>query len=108
MRSYKDTTFQDRAAQAAKAKQLALLKLQSKPPMDPAVAAEREVAGRRREAAEAEKREARKAVEQALRDERSAKAAVAAAKLAAVKPPLTDAERKLARDARYAARKNRK
>jgi len=54
--------------------------------------------------AEAEKRAARKAAIDAARE---AKAAEAAAKLAAMPAPLTEAEKKLARDARYAARKSR-
>ncbi len=61
MKSYKDSTFQDRAGQAAKAKQDALEKLRSRPAADPAVAAERLAASERRAAAEAEKRTARKA-----------------------------------------------
>ena len=40
--------------------------------------------------------------------EKAEQAAKAAAELAAVKPEPTEEERKLARDARYAARKNRK
>ena len=105
MKSYKDSSFQDRADQAARAKREALEKLRSRPPVDPAVAAERQAASQRRAEAQAEKRAAKKAAEQVSRDD---KAAEAAAKLASVKPSLTEEERKLARDARYAARKNRK
>jgi hypothetical protein len=109
MKAYKDPSFDNRAGQAADAKQKALDQLRSKPPIDPGVAAERQAASAKREAAEREKRAARKAAEQAANDEKAAQAAeAAAAKLAAVKPELTSEERKLARDARYAARKNRR
>ena len=82
MKSYKDPTFQDRVGRAAEAKQKALDQLQAKPPLDPAVVAARQAASLER--------------------------AEAAATLAAVKAPPTEEERKLARDARYAARKKRK
>ena len=105
MKSYKEPSFQDRVGRAAEAKQKALDKLRSKPPVDEKILAERQAARLRREAAEAEKRAARKAAEQSAQEE---KAREAAAKLAATPVPLTEAEKKLARDARYAARKNRK
>ena len=112
MKSYKDPTFQDRVGRAQEAKQKALDKLRSKPPVDESVLAERKAAAERREAADAEKRAAKKAAEQASREakeaEAAAKEAEAAAKLAAVPTPASEAEKKLARDARYAARKNRK
>ena len=108
MKSFKDSSFDNRAAQAAEAKQKALDRLRSRPPIDPAVLAERQAAQLKREAAENEKRAARKAAEQAAKDEKAAQAAAAAAKLAAVKPERTEEERKLARDARYAARKARR
>lgn len=105
MKSYTNPSFQDRVARAAEAKKKALEGLRAKPPMDEKVAAERQAARLKREAAEAEKRATRKAAEQAAKEER---AAAAAAKEAAVQAVPTEAERKLARDARYAARKNRK
>jgi hypothetical protein len=108
MKAYKDTSFHNRVGQAAEAKQKALDQLRSKPPVDPEIAAERQAANLRREAAEREKRALKKAAEQAAKHEKAAQAAEAAAKLAAVKPQLTEQERKLARDARYAARKNRR
>jgi hypothetical protein len=110
MPPFKDS-FQDRVGQAAEAKRKALEKLRSKPPVDPAVAAERQEAARRREARAEEKRAARtekaKAAEGARAAE-DAKAAQTAAEAAAAPPPPTEAERKAARDARYAARKSRK
>ena len=94
-----NSTFQDRAGQAAQAKQRLLDQYKSRPPVDEKLAAERAAAGQRREEAKAEKAAAKKA-------EAEAKAADDAAKAAAAAPP-TEAERKAARDARYAARKKR-
>ncbi len=115
MKSFKDPSFQDRVGRAAEAKQKALDKLRSKPPVDEAVQAERQAARLKREAAEAEKRAAKKAAAQAADEAKKAaaqaaeeaKAAAAAAALAAVPVPLSEAEKKQRRDARYAARKNR-
>ncbi len=110
MKSYKDPSFQDRTGRAAEAKQKALDNLRQKPPVDEKVAAERQAARLKREAADAEKRAAKKAAEQAARDAKAAESAAKAeaeAKAAAVPAP-TEADRKLARDARYAARKSRK
>ena len=93
-----NSTFKDRAAQAADAKQKALEQYKSRPPVDEQRAAERLAAAQQRDAARAEKAEAKKA-------ERQAQAP--APKPAEPAPP-TEAERKAARDAKYAARKNRK
>ena len=111
MKSYKDPSFQDRVGRASEARQKALDNLRAKPPLDEAVVAERQAARLKREAAEADKRAARKAAEQQAREAKAAEKAAqaeAAAKQAAVAPPRTEAEKKLARDARYAARKSRK
>jgi len=99
-----NNTFQDRAAQAAKAKQAALEQLKSRPPLDPAVTAQRIAAEQERDAAKKEKAAAKKLERQAAKD---AATAAAASKTAAA-APRTDAELKAARDARYAKRKNRK
>jgi hypothetical protein len=105
MAGYKEPAFQDRVAAAAKARETALARLKAKPPIDPAVVAERIEKERAREAAVAE-RAAQRAAERA---ERAAEAELAKAKaLAAIVPPPTEAERKAARDAKYAARKARK
>ena len=93
------SSFQDRAGQAAEAKQKALEKYKARPPVDEDLAAARMAAEQRREEAKAEKAAAKKA-------EAEAKAAAAAEKAARSAPP-TAAEMKAARDARYAARKNR-
>jgi hypothetical protein len=105
MKSYKDPSFQDRIGSAAEAKKKALDNLRSKPPLDEKLVAERQAARLKRDAAAAEKREARKAADQAARDE---KAAGRKAEAGAAVPAPTEAERKAARDARYAARKSRK
>lgn len=106
MKSYKDPSFQDRVGRAAEAKQKALDNLRSKPKADPEVAAERQAARLRREAAEAEKRAARKQAIEAAKSAEAARKAEAAANAAVPVP--SEAERKAARDARYAARKSRK
>ena len=56
-----NSTFQDRAAQAAKAKQAALEQLRSRPPVDEKQAKARMAAGAERDAAKAEKAAAKKA-----------------------------------------------
>ena len=99
--SYKDPSFQDRIGRAAEAKKKALDQLRSRPPLDPAVLAERKAASLKREAYNAEKAAAKKAAREA--------AIAAAAKAKAAEPaPQSEAERKALRDARYAARKKRK
>jgi hypothetical protein len=107
MPPFKDS-FQDRVGQAAEAKRKALEKLRSKPPVDPAVAAARQEAARQREARAEEKRAAKAEKAKAAEAARAADEAKAATEAAATKPPPTEAERKAARDARYAARKSRK
>lgn len=104
MAAFKNPSFQDRVGQSSDAKKKALEQLRSRPPLDEHVVAERMAAGLRRESAKAEKAAAKKTAEDAAANE---KAAIAAAQAAAPPPP-TEAERKAARDARYAARKNRK
>ena len=99
-----NSSFQDRAAQAAKARQKALEQLRSKPPVDQKIAAERLAASQARDAARAEKAAAKKAQRE---DAASATAAASAARAAKPAPP-TEAERKAARDAKYAARKKRR
>ena len=104
MPSFKQPTFQERAALAAKAKQAALEKMRAKPPLDEAVVAEKRAARIAREEAQAKAREEKLAA-RAL--EKEAKKEAAAQDAAAQKPAPTEAEKKAARDARYAARKNR-
>lgn len=102
MSAFKDPTFQDRAGQSADAKKKALEQLRLRPEPDAKTVADRKAAGARRQAAQAEKAAAKKAAaEDAVRAQ-----AKAAADAAAAIP--TEAERKAARDARYAARKKRR
>ena len=112
MKTYQNFTFQDRSTQAAQAKQRKIDLLRAKKPLDPATQEARLLASEKREAAQAERRANRKAAEeaavQAAHDAKVAAEEAAAAALAAIKPIPTDEERKLARDARYAARKNRR
>ena len=98
--SFKNPTYQDRVGQAAEARHKALEQLRKKPPRDEKVVAERIAAAEKRDAAKAERVAAKKAAD-------AATAAAKAAEEAANAPP-TEAERKAARDARYAARKKRR
>lgn len=127
MAAYKTPDFNERATAARTAKEKALEQLRAKPAPDPALAAERQAARAAREARAAEARAAKQA---AIEEAKIAKAAAAAAAEAeaaeaaaaaalSAKPEgrsgkksatveLTDAEKKAARDARYAARRARK
>jgi len=111
MAAFKVPDFNERTAAARAAKEAALEKLRNKAAPDPAVVAERLAAAEAKEKAAEERREARR---QAIEDAKAAKAkaqeeaAAAAAAAAPVERAPTEAEMKAARDARYAARKNRK
>lgn len=118
MPSFTDPSFKDRTGAAAEAKRKALEQLRAKPPLDPETVAARQAAQAAREAAEEERRAAKREAERLRKEEKAAKQAEAKA-AAAVPPPepeperparpvLSEAERKAARDARYAARKSRK
>jgi hypothetical protein len=104
MKTYKDPSFQDRVGRAADAKKKALEQLRLRPPRDAAVAAERKAASLKRERTSSDKGAARKAARQAV----TAAATAEAEAKATVPARPTEADRKAARDARYAARKNRK
>ena len=115
MPAFKDASFQDRMAAAAKAKQKALDQLKAKPRADEAVMAEKRRAWEQREQALAEERAAKasaiaeaKALKAAADAAALAEAEAAAALKAARLKPASAAEMKAARDARYAARKARK
>lgn len=107
MAFFKQPTFQERAALAAKAKQTALQKLREKPPLDETVVAERIAAQQAKAEAQAKAREEKIAAREREKAEKAEKKA--AAEAAAPPPPveLTEAEKKALRDARYAARKAR-
>ncbi len=100
MPSFKNPSYQDRVSQSADARQKALEQLRQKPPRDEKVVADRLAAAQRRDTAKAEKAAAKKAA--------NAAAAVSKAAKAAANVPASEADKKTARDARYAARKNRK
>lgn len=107
MPPFKQPTFEERKALSAKAKQAALDKLRSRVPPDEATLAQRQAARLAREAAEARAREEKRAARELERTARKARALEAAPQKDGTAPALTEAERKAARDARYAARKNR-
>jgi hypothetical protein len=73
MAGYKEPAFQDRVAAAAKAREAALARLKAKPPIDPAVVAERIEKERAREVAAAERAAQRAAELEAARLESSEK-----------------------------------
>ena len=99
-----NSTYKDRAGQSAEAKRKLLDQYRARPPVDEALAAERKATGLAREAAKAEKAAAKKAERQAVAD--AAAKQVDANPSAAV--PKTEAEKKAARDAKYAARQARR
>src|SRR6185437_3620123 len=102
MTSFKHPSYQDRAGQAAAEKQKALEQLRLRPALDPDKVAQRKAAADRRASRRAEKSAAKKAAAEAAAHSK-ARAAIKAAL-----PHPTEAERKTARDARYAARKARR
>lgn len=115
MGSFKNPSFEDRVASAAKAKQKALDQFKAKPPVDAAVMAERRRAWELREQALSEERASKAEAAAAAKAEKSrlkaaevAAAEEAAARKAARLKPASEAEMKAARDARYAARKARR
>ncbi len=105
MAFFKQPTFQERAALAAKAKEAALQKLREKPPLDEAVVAERIAAQQAKLEAQARAREEKLAAREREKAEKKARAEAAAPP--PPPPELTEAEKKALRDARYAARKSR-
>lgn len=108
MKGYKEPSFQDRAAASGKAKSSALKNLAAAPKRDEAEQAVRiarqEVRDAKQEAKRAVARETKAEADRAEVERRDV-AAQDAAKAAIPAP--TEAERKAARDAKYAARKRR-
>ena len=92
-----NSSFQDRAGQAAKAKQKALDQLRARPPVDEK--ARRRAQGRRAEAGSGAKPTRPPPKEADRKAAAEASAADAAATAAAIAPPKSEAERKAARDA---------
>jgi hypothetical protein len=111
MTAYRAPDFQQRIASAKQARQDVLDRLRAKPAPTEAELTERRVAALRRDEAEAAQRAKRAAKKEAAKqsafDAEAAKAAARAAEIVVV-PEKSEAEKKAERDARYAARKNRK
>ncbi|HEX7874347.1 MAG TPA: DUF6481 family protein [Sphingobium sp.] len=109
MRGYKEPGLQDRLAAANRARDKALEKLRSKPPIDEAELARRAARQQEKDAAARAKREAAKLAKEEAAAAKKEAARLAAEAAEAAKPRvLTEEEKKAARDARYAARKARK
>jgi len=106
MAGYKEPGFQDRVAAATQARERALARLKAKPPIDPQVLADRVAKAREREEALA-KRAAERAEAREIAKAKKAEVIIPEPEPEPVPEP-TEAERKAARDARYAARKARK
>jgi hypothetical protein len=102
MTSFKHPSFQDRARQAADAKERALSQLRLRPELDAETVAKRKAAAAEREDDRARKSIAKKVAAAEVEQ------AKARARARAAKPIPTEAERKAARDARYAARQARR
>lgn len=109
MASYKEPSFQERTAAAAVAREKALTKLKTKAPLSAEELAARAAKAAEREAARLAKVAAMHAAREAKREEAErAREEARAAAAASEAPKMTDEERKALRDAKYAARKNRK
>lgn len=115
MASFTDPSFQNRRASAEKAKQKALNQLKAKPEVDPVEMAERRRIWSEKEQALSEERAAKARAKAAAKAEKAAMEATeladaeAAAALKAERlKPASAADMKAARDARYAARRARK
>jgi hypothetical protein len=118
MKSSKTPSFSDRLGAAAKAKQAALERFRAQPASDDPAMVEKRAARQALAAARELRADERRA--QALRDEEAAEAAAAAARETEIRErearqlregeeqAALEAERKAARDSRYAARKARK
>ncbi|RSY88640.1 hypothetical protein DAH66_04060 [Sphingomonas koreensis] len=110
MAAYREPGFEERAALAARAKSAALARLRARPPIDEAERAARAARALQRETAAEEKRAAKRMTREAA----AALKRIATAEISAVEDTqanatgTTEADRKAARDARYAARKGRK
>ena len=110
MADYHKPDFSDRATRAAEAKKALLEKFKSKPPLDEAAVAARRVAAEVRAQRDAERSAARAAAKIRQEEERIAKAAAAVESAERAKREAEERliAQKVARDAKYAARKARK
>lgn len=103
--SYKEPGLEERAAASARARTRALERLKAMPKPDEAELAAGAARQAERDAKAAEKRAAKA---QGEREDRAKRLEARAAQAGTQKPLRTEAEKKEARDARYAARKSRK
>ena len=110
MKAYQDGSYQDRIGRAAEAKQKTLDLLKARPAPDEIAPAARREAALVRDATRAEKRAARLAEREEAEAHKARRADEAAVRAEENEGGriATDEERKAMRDARYAARKNRK
>lgn len=107
MKRYKEPSFQERIASAARARTAGLQQLRNKPPVDQAAAVAKAELRQAKEAAAREKRQKALLMAKEQKAAKQAQALEAAANVSRQKPVLTEAEQKAARDARYLARKKR-
>lgn len=107
MSSYKEPSFQERAALANKAKQAALAQLRNKPPKDEATLADRHVKAEARAGAQAKMREEKLAARDLKKVQKRERAGQNALPDEPSAPSMTAEEQKAARDEKYAARKRR-
>lgn len=114
MHGYKEPSFQERTAAAARSRTSALEKLQARPPLSQDEIERRVAVQAAKDAAANAKREAVMLARQAAAEAKAERAREAArldelaAQEAATDTVQTESELKAARDARYAARKHRK
>ncbi|MES2781809.1 MAG: DUF6481 family protein [Pseudomonadota bacterium] len=107
MSSYKEPSFQERTAAAKKAKLAAVQGLREKSPIDEAVLRERSQAAEARQRIQEKKREEKRAARELEKDEKRQRDLQRAEPEPAIIAKTED-ERKIERDAKYAARKSRK
>lgn len=107
MSSYKEPSFQERTALASRAKKAALERLREKPLADEATLADRREAAQARETAQRKASDEKLAARGIEKEKRRKLAEQKANDIEAADPSATDAEKKVARDAKYAARKSR-
>lgn len=109
MKGYHAPSFQDRAAASLEAKHKELAAMKAVPRPDASVLVERAARYARRDAlAQAKAAKARETRDEQKRLADEKRAATKENRIRAARPKKSEAEMKAARDARYAARKNRK
>lgn len=107
MSSYKEPSFQERAALANKAKRAALAQLRNKPPIDEATLADRLAKAEVRAGAQARMREEKLAARDLKKAQKLERTEHNALPDKPSAPAMTAEEQKAAHDEKYAARKGR-